>query len=175
MLHEELRQVLAAHARRYPAMAPADGVKLIYQNEFGSGHLIADPAQSLDRLRAEFASVPRDPAAALAEDIGNGLVRIQLQGLDSESYPLEALDRDLIRSARLRRGSMDAFLEKLDVRAPPCAGWPRKGLSASRLGSWKRTWDLIWRPAVRRSPTARDIERRTGPLTGWCSVRSASL
>lgn len=115
MLHEELRQVLAAHARRYPAMAPADGVKLIYQNEFGSGHLIADPDQSLDRLRAEFASVPRDPAAALAEDIGNGLVRIQLQGLDPESYPLEALDRDLIRSARLRRGSMDAFLEKLDV------------------------------------------------------------
>ena len=50
---EELRSILLAHVRRYPAMAPQDGVKLVYQNEFGGGHLVADPAQSLERLRAE--------------------------------------------------------------------------------------------------------------------------
>ena len=47
---EELRSILLAHARRYPAMAPQDGVKLVYQNGFGGGHLVTDPAQSLERL-----------------------------------------------------------------------------------------------------------------------------
>jgi len=112
---QELRKVLAAHAARYPAIEPQDAVKLIYQNEFGGGHLIADPDQSLARLRAEYAATPRNPAAPLAEDIGNGMVRVQLRGLDSEEYPLEALNRDFVRSAALRRGGRKDFLEKLDV------------------------------------------------------------
>ncbi len=112
---EDLRETLTVHAGKYPAMTPQDGVKLIYQNEFGGGRLIADPAQSLERLRAECAAVPRAPSAPLAEDIGNGMVRINLGGLDLAEYPLEALNRDFVRSAVLHRGSMDAFLEKLNV------------------------------------------------------------
>lgn len=112
---EELRSILLAHVRRYPAMAPQDGVKLVYQNEFGGGHLVTDPAQSLERLQAEWEAVPRDPAAPLAEDIGNGLVRIMLAGLDPADYPLEQLNRDFIRSARLHRGEPDRFLRKLEV------------------------------------------------------------
>ena len=37
---EELKQILQEHAKRYPLMQPRDVVKLIYQNEFGGGHLI---------------------------------------------------------------------------------------------------------------------------------------
>lgn len=114
-MEEDLRETLTAHAGKYPAMTPQDGVKLIYQNEFGGGHLIADPVRSLERLRAEWAAVSRDSSAPLAEDIGNGMVRIDLGGLDPAEYPLEALNRDFVRSAELHRGSMDAFLEKLDV------------------------------------------------------------
>ena len=114
-MEEELRAVLAAHGARYPAMEPQDGVKLVYQNEFGGGHLVTDPVRSLERLRAEHAAAPRDPAAPLAEDIGNGLVRIALGAVDEAEYPLEALDRDFRRSAALRRGGMDAFLRKLEV------------------------------------------------------------
>lgn len=114
-MNQELREVLSAHARRYPAMTPRDAVKLIYQNEFGGGHLIADPAACLARLRAEYAAAPRDPSAPLAEDIGNGMVRIHLGGLDPREYPLEELARDFIRSAALHRGNTDAFREKLDV------------------------------------------------------------
>ena len=39
---EELEKILQDHAKRYPQMEPTDGVKLIYQNEFGGGHLIKD-------------------------------------------------------------------------------------------------------------------------------------
>lgn len=36
---DELYGVLCAHAARYPLMRPTDAVKLIYQGEFGSGHM----------------------------------------------------------------------------------------------------------------------------------------
>ena len=36
---EELERILREHAERYPLMQPTDAVKLIYQNEFGGGHL----------------------------------------------------------------------------------------------------------------------------------------
>lgn len=109
----ELRGVLAAHARRYPLLQPQDAVKLIYQNEFGGGHLIADPEQSLQRLRAECRAVQRDPDLPLAEEIGNGLVRVMLPALDGQTYPLAALNRDFVRSARRHAGAKAAFLDKL--------------------------------------------------------------
>ena len=98
-MRDSLRETLTAHAGRYPAMTPQDGVKLIYQNEFGGGHLIADPVRSLERLRAEYAALPSGLSAPLAEDIGNGMARVNLSGLDPEEYPLEALNRDFVRSA----------------------------------------------------------------------------
>ena len=36
----ELEAILKIHVKRYPLMQPTDAVKLIYQNEFGGGHLI---------------------------------------------------------------------------------------------------------------------------------------
>lgn len=112
---EELRGVLTAHARRYPVMAPCDAVKLIFQNEFGGGHSIADPAQHLASLRSEHAATAHDPSAPLLEDIGNGVVRVMLAALDPNDYPLEELSRDFIRSAQLHQGSMESFLQKLEV------------------------------------------------------------
>ena len=50
---EELRAILLAHAKRYPLMQPRDAVKLIYQNEFGGGHLIRDEQTCLNYLRQE--------------------------------------------------------------------------------------------------------------------------
>ena len=50
----ELEQVLKSHAEKYPAMQPVDAVKLIYQNEFGGGHLIRDEEMFLNYLRQEY-------------------------------------------------------------------------------------------------------------------------
>lgn len=111
----ELARVLADHGRRYPRMAPRDGVKLIYQNEFGGEHLVSDPAGSLSALRAEHAAVARDPSLPLLEDIGNGMVRVMLAAVDKGEYPLEELARDFVRSARRQTGSREGFLRKLEV------------------------------------------------------------
>lgn len=157
-MRETLREALTAHGAKYPAMEPRDAVKLVYQNEFGGGHLIAGPAQSLDRLRLEYGAVPHDPAAPLAEDIGGGMARVMLAGLDPAEYPLEELNRDFVRSAAARRGGMDAFLEKLDVlRELARAG--AFGFSARELEDYLGPYIASGCPAVSHSGAYRAAYR----------------
>ena len=111
----ELRQILSAHAARYPLMTPCDAVKLLYQNEFGGGHLIRDRERAMAFLQAEYESTPHDPSLPLFEDIGNGMVRVMLAALDGSAYPPEALMDDFVRSAALHTGTVEAFLQKLEV------------------------------------------------------------
>ena len=110
---EELRAILIAHAKRYPLMQPTDAVKLIYQNEFGGGHLIRDEQACLNYLRREYVSVAKDPTVPLYEDIGNGIVRVNLAAVKPED--LEQLGKDFIRSAAEHTGTMDSFFLLLDV------------------------------------------------------------
>lgn len=110
---EELEQILREHAKRYPKMQPTDAVKLIYQNEFGGGHLIRDEEAVLNYLRREYASVQKDPSAPLYENIGNGIVRVNLAAVKEEN--LEQLGRDFIRSAAEHKGNLQSFKKKLSV------------------------------------------------------------
>ena len=52
----ELEAILKIHVKRYPLMQPTDAVKLIYQNEFGGGHLIRDEEICLNYLRQDSAN-----------------------------------------------------------------------------------------------------------------------
>lgn len=108
-----VKTILLAHASRYPAMTPADGVKLLYQNEFGGGHLIRDEGAALQYLRREYAATPRDPATPLMEAIGNGLVRVNLAALPENR--LEELGQAFLRSAKIHQGSLEGFLPKLTL------------------------------------------------------------
>ena len=110
---EELERILREHVKRYPKMQPTDAVKLIYQNEFGGGHLIRDEQACLNYLRREYALVEKDASKLLYEDIGNGIVRVNLAALKGEN--LEQLGKDFIRSAAYHKVCLDSFLNKLDV------------------------------------------------------------
>ena len=110
---EELRAILIAHAKRYPLMQPRDAVKLIYQNEFGGGHLIRDEQACLNYLRREYADLEKNPTALLYEDIGNGIVRVNLAAVKPED--LEQLGQNFIASAAKHKGTLDGFLNKLEV------------------------------------------------------------
>lgn len=109
----ELEEILKEHAARYPLLQPQDAVKLIYQNEFGGGHLIRDEQACLDYLRREYISVKKDASIPLYEAIGNGMVRVNLAAVKEEA--LEQLGMDFIRSAAVHKGSVERFKEKLDV------------------------------------------------------------
>ncbi len=94
-------------------MQPCDVVKLIYQGEFGGGHLITDEVECLRRLRQEYETVTADESMPLSEEIGDGMVRIHLAALHEEAYPLERLCREFIRSAEVKQGRIEAFWQKL--------------------------------------------------------------
>ena len=110
-----MKTILLAHAARYPLMEPRDAVKLVYQNEFGGGHLIRDEQKCLEFLTAEYKSTPQDPAGALMEEIGNGLCRVNLAALDAHGISPEDLGAAFIRSAGIHRGSLGSFLNKLEL------------------------------------------------------------
>ncbi|MBP3684324.1 MAG: hypothetical protein J6J12_05090 [Oscillospiraceae bacterium] len=112
---ETLEQVLRWHASKYPMMQPTDAVKLIYQNVFGGGHLIKDRETCLSALQREYKNTPQEPHAPLLESIGNGLVRVMLNAIDSSDYSIRQLADDFIRSSKEHKGNQHDFLIKLDI------------------------------------------------------------
>lgn len=110
-----MKSILLAHARRYPGMEPTDAVKLLYQSEFGGGHLIRNEEACLARLDQEYRETPQRRDIPLTEDIGSGIVRVNLAALDAHGLSPEELGRMFLRSAAEPRGTMASFREKLDL------------------------------------------------------------
>lgn len=110
-----MNTILLDHARRYPLMEPTDAVKLLYQSEFGGGHLIRDEQACLARLQEEYRSTVQSQDIPLCEDIGSGMVRINLGAMDAAGIPPQVLGQIFLRSARTVRGSMDGFQKKLEL------------------------------------------------------------
>lgn len=107
---EEQDEILLCHRRRYPKMELQDWVKLLYQRTFGPGHLLRDPAAAREFLIREWETVAAG-SRCLPENIGGGLVRIHLSGLQRES--LEVVWQAFSRTASQPRGSREAFLATL--------------------------------------------------------------
>ena len=148
----ELEAILLEQARRYPKMEPTDAVKLIYQNEFGGGHLIRDGEACLAYLRAEYAAVEKNPAAARSEYIGNGISRVHLAALTEDE--LEDLGRAFIDSAAAHTGSMERFLEKLEVLRR-LAGEGIFSFSTAELEEYLAAYERAGFPPVSHSPVYR--------------------
>jgi len=143
---------LITHAKRYPLMQPTDAVKLIYQNEFGGGHLIRDEQACLNYLRREYADLEKDPTAPLYEDIGNGIVRVNLAAVKPED--LEQLGRAFIDSAVKHKGMLESFLYKLKVLETLTADgvFP---FDTNALSAYLYEYKAAGYPAVSHSPEYR--------------------
>ena len=151
---DTLRQILLDHGGRYPLMEPTDAVKLIYQNEFGGGHLIQDEESCLNYLRREYESVMQSPDATLADDIGNGMYRIYLNALDRNGYTIEQLGADFLRSAAIHRGTLEHFLDKLNV-LEQLTREGRMPFSAEKLEDYLASYRNAGYPMVSHSETYR--------------------
>ena len=153
---DELEQILRLHAARYPGMEPTDAVKLIYQNEFGGGHLIKDEAAALRYLAAEYARTARDPELPLVEEIGNGIVRVNLAALPEDRLPW--LGDAFLRSAAAHQGHMERFLSKLQT----LSRLTREGLfsfDTAQLNAYLAEYEKAGYPAVSHSQSYRKAYR----------------
>ena len=110
---KELNEIIRQHQRRYPRLELVDLVKLIYQNEFGVGHFIADEKASLARLETELQGLSYVPGE-LFEPIGAGLHRLRLQALGDTLSPT-TVNRFFLLTAQREQGTIEGFREKLQI------------------------------------------------------------
>lgn len=112
---KETQDILIRHAKKYPLMRPRDAIKLLYQNEFGGGHIISDQTESLVRIKNEHAGLNYTPETFPVENIGNGLCRYKLQAIPDSLAALSALNRAFTAGANNIRGDSETFSEKLTL------------------------------------------------------------
>lgn len=119
----DVKTVLVEHGKRYPDMNIADAVKLLYQSEFGGGHMIVNPLKSLERLQQEWEQVKQQTKSIKAcgqkennpiEEIGDGICRMHLRALEQGLLP-ETLNRMFVRTADQKVGKLGRFEEKLNM------------------------------------------------------------
>lgn len=107
--------ILISHMRNWPFAQLQDLIKLLYQQVFGSGHLISDADASLKRIQKEVdnLTLADDKKPPLIEPIGDGLCRLHLAGLAASGLGIATLNRMVVHSASSQRGTRDLFKEKL--------------------------------------------------------------
>ncbi len=109
-----LAEVMRAHAARYPLMEAQDWYKLIYQGEFGGGHLIADADAARKRFMDEWEKAgPSSPDELLEEPLGSGLSRIHLRPARTAGILPEVIFDAFLLDAALPCGSDAGMREKL--------------------------------------------------------------
>lgn len=176
--------VLRLHAALYPAMKPADAVKLAYQSVFGGGHLIADVAAGLRRLTVERERVwagtaakrhtaesqngaaneancgtaAKIPVHAAFTPIGGKSARLELAAAALSPLPDELLFRIFYLSAQRPTGDHEAFSVALGTLRAAAA----EGLFAfpvSALDEYLAAYRAAGCPPVSHSETYRRAYR----------------
>ncbi len=150
--------VLKEHLARYPAMQPCDVVKLLYQREFGGGHMIRNPKESLARLRAEFTTVSREERKLCRENIGKGMVRVYLASLPEDDAALVSLNDVFVESANRHQGSKENFVRDLQALATRYRAFPF-AFSESELKEYLEDYQKAGYPIVSHSEIYRELYR----------------
>lgn len=107
-----IKEALKTHFLRYRKMTPQDTVKLIYQSEFGPGHLISDEKYARTRLISETADTPRDESIPTVEHIGGEACRLNLASLP-KGLSADTVLRIFVLSAEMFSGNERSFESKL--------------------------------------------------------------
>lgn len=130
-MEDTVKRCLREHVRRYPKLQVTDAVKLLYQSEFGGGHMIANPERSLRWIVEEWESQGqtgteenerRSQKAAdieVVETIGNGMCRVYLSALNQGLYP-ETLNQMFVQTADRTVGTVEGFKQKLEALKECC-------------------------------------------------------
>lgn len=137
-------------------MEVQDMVKLIYQSQFGGGHLIRDPLESLERLRTEYEARGWEDDGAeewrYVEPAGGGMCRIKLAALDL-GLTAETQNRMFVRSAEEVKGSAEGMKAGLAELLEMCGG--EISLDRKRAGDYIREYERQGCPAVSHSEAYR--------------------
>ena len=124
-----------------------DIAKLLFQSEFGGGHMISDKEKSLKWIQEESQTLTNSQSP-LAEYIGDGIVRVYLSSLN-QGLRAEVLNEMFVQSAAHKKGSVKGLEEKID--AVRCV----LPYSEDTIDAFFETWKSKGYPAISHSETYR--------------------
>jgi len=113
-MRDEITSLCKAQLDRYPMAQPVDILKVLYQGEFGPGHLISDVAKSREFLELEYAEMQAGPDECI-EPIGFGFCRLHLNAMDKPGVSMETFFRIFELSAMSHYGSQEGFAQKVAI------------------------------------------------------------
>ena len=110
-MQTELLELCIIQIRLYPKLQAIDLCKMVYQGEFGPGHLLTDKAKSRQYFEDEYNAAQQNKNPKPIEDIGFGFCRLHMDA------PLEMDEfyRIFELSAATSHGSHEGFLEKMQI------------------------------------------------------------
>lgn len=147
--------ILLMHLERYPEMQPQDLIKLLYQNEFGCEHLVADEGAALAWIKKEYASIPHDSEHIFIESIGGGWTRVHMEPLAAKGVSPETLCGAFVRSARRgQAGTKQSFLEKIEL-LERMSREGRTSFTRTLLASFLEKYQALGYPPVHHSEVFR--------------------
>ena len=117
MSHDSLETILINQAKLYPKAEIQDYLKLIFQIEFGCGHLLADKEKSLQRLHEEYKQMNQRQPRDSVEIISESFARAHLSVLYQTRLSMETFHRIFELSAGKLCGSQEGFYQKVQVLA----------------------------------------------------------
>jgi len=122
MIDERFISLIIEQCKKYPAMQVQDLLKLVYQNEFGCGHMVMDTACSLEMIVDEYRALSDELrtdtfcgamwTSHLTEYIGNGMCRLNLRVLKQSTLTPETLNSLFMLTANKPMGSTEGFEKK---------------------------------------------------------------
>ena len=103
-----MKEILKDHLKKYPQMQIQDAVKLLFQSEFGPGHLLRNTDYAR-KLLVEEIELTKDDESAI-EKISDQYVRFYLGNLTLDD--IDDVLGAMIESAQIQ-GSKESFMKKL--------------------------------------------------------------
>lgn len=143
------------HASSYPEMQIQDVFKLIYQSEFGGGHMIDDKEKSLDWIKKEYLFIREQNQILcnkVCEDIGGDMSRVYLRALEQGLFT-ETLNEMFVQSANTKTGTVEGLEEKLEQFLENCEAYGFLKKDAERAAA---EWKSKGYPAIHHSEAFRD-------------------
>ncbi|MEG0688137.1 MAG: shikimate kinase [Hungatella sp.] len=174
-----MREILLEHESRYPQMEIADAVKLLYQSEFGGGHMIDCPEASLVRLQQEYEShfnslkSTEGENTPIWERIGGGLYRLDLRMI-KQGLSVQTLNRMFVCTANQTRGSISGLEEKLEELRRCCIAG-EVPFALPELDQYLKRYREQGYPAVSHSTCYRETYRPSYRVVSECYLPYAAI
>ena len=116
-----------------PGAQPVDAAKLLYQCEFGCGHLLPDEPACVARIEEEWALTPPDEDEPPMEPIGGGLCRLNLRHPAVRALPALRIARMMRVTAEQAQGTPAGFENRLHALRASVARYGAADAAAGAL------------------------------------------